>query len=213
MGYTSGTGTRGTDTFTDTPQTVADYQRLNDTIAKMIGRRIGTTVERNALATAEKFEGLRWKDTTDSIEYERVGSAWTPVESPWFAYTPTFTAFTAGASALDFKWRYTGAELVDVDWSIVLAAGFSVGSTPTFSLPISGQAPSHPHATISMNVSLYDTSAGTPREAYVRANVSSATTVALVGGSPSTPVTITASTPFTWATGDVLQGQFSYRTA
>lgn len=196
-----------TATATDSPGVVIT---TTAPITAAAGARVPVRSTADLAAWVPDEGALAWQ-IDNGVTWERAASEWVAIASPWFSYTPTFTNFTPGTSALDFKWRYAGHKLVFLDWKIVLASGFAMGSTPTATLPLPSAPVPHPHATISMNVSLYDVSAAIPREAYMRANVSSATSFALVGGSPSAPVTINGTSPFQWNLGDVLQGQAFYR--
>lgn len=145
--------------------------------------------------------------------YRHNGTSWEAILSRgWTTYTTTITGMSVGSGTVDFKSRFDGA-LVHVIGTIVIGAGGSVTSSPRFTLPVSSVAPAHPFATLCGVVSLYDVSAGTPRDAYVRASTSSTTVVDIVGGNASTPITITTTAPFTWAAPDVLHVQFSYEPA
>ncbi|TFD74741.1 hypothetical protein [Cryobacterium fucosi] len=66
-------------------------------------RRLGTTTQRNALTYVE--EGLRFRDTTDGIEYDYKSGAWAAVSpGPWTA--PALAAgitVTAGRVATQYR--------------------------------------------------------------------------------------------------------------
>lgn len=53
-----------------------DLTELGQRIADLGTRRVGTTDERNALDSAERFDGLLFFDTTQSAEYVCVSGAW-----------------------------------------------------------------------------------------------------------------------------------------
>ena len=96
MGYTPGTGPKGTDTFNATTQTVSDLQRLNDTIAKRGNLLVDTSTVRLALTGSSLYEGLFFYDTTDNLLYVYNGSGWVLASSLENSGSVTVTNFGTG---------------------------------------------------------------------------------------------------------------------
>lgn len=131
MGYTASGGPKGLGVFTNTPQTVADLNKLVELIARM-GNYRGpvTTAERDAITGTALYEGLLvYNTTTDQLEVYS-GSGWVLV------------------------WKY------DTGWQpITLNPGWSayLGETPRYRvkngmLQLAGRASASAGATVELGV-------------------------------------------------------------
>ena len=133
-----------------------------------------------------------------------IGGAWT-------AYTPTWTNLTVGNGTQDSRYIKAG-RLVIVNLELTLGSTSSVGTIPEFSLPANLDA-SYQFTDFLGVVSYYDVSAGTvicgkirPRSALTGARLF----YDQVSGTLITVNFLSATTPFTWATGDVISTTVVY---
>lgn len=187
--------------------------------------------------------GYRWADSTargaqtgmdagdlgiqedTDVVYRYTGSVWKAWESDWISYTATlsagtgsFTVGTGGSASQVTQYRYE-AGTVRVRYSFVLgSSGFAVGTQPKFTLPVTAVALAHPffgYVSGSLGGTMFDTSATALLLSVVVADNTSTTvvrpaTVNNVSGLLAYP---TATTPWTWAAGDAMQGSFTYEAA
>jgi hypothetical protein len=134
----------------------------------------------------------------------------------WTAYTPTWTNLTVGTSTQDFKYLNAG-KLYVVRFKITLASGFSISGAPQFTLPDSasfnssyvstqpvGVAQLFDDGAFSYHASVNPVSGTLSRAQFALHNSSS--TYAYFGG-------LNATTPITWAAGDVWSGTFMFEAA
>lgn len=136
--------------------------------------------------------------------------------SAWANYTPTLTNFsqgTGGSAALIASWR-TENDRVRVRFKCVLGTGggFGVTGVPIFTLPTPAAALEHPFEPYPGSASLYDLSASTPYLVAVLANNAALDKAQFVpNASGAVASAIGAASPFTWASGDVIRAEFTYR--
>jgi hypothetical protein len=141
----------------------------------------------------------------------------TAIGGAWESYTPTFTNVTTTGGTIDAKYVAAG-KLHIVRLKFTLGASSAVTGTPEFTLPNA----------VSMNAAYIGTltiGAGTffdvtPGDAYVSlvAPVTGSANKARMLFQSITGTTVrfggaTASSPFTWASGDILQCQFMFEAA
>ena len=215
MAASAAIGSRGQLQFsaTEAPDMGADETALSDQTAELGTRRVGTTAERNALSGAKLFSGLLWGDTTDGIEYRYASGSWKAWYSDWRTYSATLTAMGVGAGGANFtEYRYL-AGTVSVRYKIVLgSSGFSVGTNPNFSLPVTAVVGPNPVEAYAGLSSLYDLSTTVGYVSMISAYTANNARIFVLGsGGIYSP--ITSSAPFTFASGDVLSGEFVYRAA
>jgi hypothetical protein len=113
----------------------------------------------------------------------------------WTSYTPAWTNFTLGNGTQSWEYRIVGSSL-ELRGNVELGSTSSVGSSPNFTLP-----PGYTHATSTTSggpIHLWDASTSANRvlgrwQAAVDTNV---ITLSQLGSS------VTATSPFTWATSD-----------
>jgi hypothetical protein len=138
-----------------------------------------------------------------------IGNAWTP-------YTPTLSNLTLGNGTI--SGRYMGAgKFTTFSVSLTFGSTTSItGSNSTMTLPVTAKAGNW----ISTDCAGYDTSANQWYPlAIVTAGASggASTTAFLIKLWPTTAgnniATITSSTPFTWATGDIITVTATYEAA
>lgn len=149
----------------------------------------------------------------NGITYKRVSGAWKAWESGWISYTSTTTNLTigTGGSALkDTKYRYVAGD-VEHDVTFILGTvGGAVVNSPSFTTGVTMAAVKHANVIYSGKGSVILTAAsGSPYAAVVHATGTSATTVT-IGPDSGTAAqgAFTASSPFTFTAGSVLQARF-----
>ena len=117
----------------------------------------------------------------------------------WTAYTPTPTNFTLGNGTMTAKYR-KGQGYVEFDMTVTLGSTSVMGTSPYFSLPVT------PTDNGGWTVRLKDPG----NNLYLGTAESSAVTSAVyiyiltVVGTALSYSGITATSPFTWATGDAI---------
>jgi hypothetical protein len=207
MAYSSLDPTTGAPVFLDgdAPDPAVNPSQVAAYAAQVGTRLVGSTAERTAYEYAR--EGLQWWDTTDDTLYQHDGTDWAPIWHDFKTYTPT----TAGVSGGTLAARYMRVgHMISVEIRLSFS-GANLTAQPTFTLPVTAaMAPQFQAGT----VTLYDAN-GSEYPGVVRVN---STTVA---GAYSQAVVsdeviygaVNATTPFTWASGDVLHMEFSYRAA
>lgn len=129
------------------------------------------------------------------------------------SYTPSYTNITLGSgSTTAFKYTQIGKQ-IHVEFGFILGTSPSVTGEIKFSLPQT--ANSSNSAWTSGTATLYDSSAGKVFTGYVI--IIDSTTAALRvyqnnTGTEITGNTVNATVPYTWASGDVATGNFTYET-
>jgi len=196
------------------PATAADLNSTNQWASDNIDGSVPTFGDLN---TAGPFwPGKRRLVEADGIVYSwrNITLGWRPWESDWITYSATLTNLAVGTTGSAItEYRYE-AGMVRVSFAFTLGGtGFSVGTIPTMSLPVSAatfRAPNEYRNTIP--VTLFDANGGTS-EGRVSAIAGSTTAVRLLNMPTGVASPITATQPFTWAAGDQMVGEFTYRVA
>jgi len=133
---------------------------------------------------------------------------------PWTAYNPTLTNLTPGTGgAIVAAWRKE-RELIRVQIRVTLGStGFTVGTIPTASLPVEMLTPPSPTARLDSATTYYDLSANQSFGGDISCVATSTTTVRLLAWPAASGLAqaVTAVAPFTFAAGDVLSTEFTYR--
>lgn len=138
------------------------------------------------------------------------------VDEAWISWTPSWTALTVGNGIVIAKYMRIG-KLVTCRLKVVLGSSSSVGTGVRFSLPVTKLDYG---GTVSMTPlgqsRLFDTS--TPANSALGTVVATSTTevsvlVDMASGTYRAGADLTATVPFTWATGDEIGLQFSYEAA
>ena len=167
---------------------------------------------RTGLSGNDLWDGLWFDETDTGIIYRRVAGAWVPWYSTWLPYTPTLSNFAVGTggSALSFaEYRYEAQEIA-VRYAFILGtSGLSMGATPGFSLPVNSQALKTSYE-IRLGDSTYvDVSAGGIYPGHVMSTAVGAVQLRHSQGGGTNAVG--GSSPFVWAAGDQMVGEFRYR--
>lgn len=154
------------------------------------------------------------------MTYRYNGVSWKVWQKSSTAFTPTLSNVTVGATGTNQGWYSVSAGIVKVRGVITLTgAGLAMGTQPTATLPLtpvliggSGVGISTPVGTCLLN------DAGTrSHNGYVliTSALGSVAVFTAMGTSLSTvsATTVTSAVPFTWATGDQIQYEYSYEAA
>lgn len=131
------------------------------------------------------------------------GSSWA-----WQSWTPTFTNFTKSSATITAKYIQIG-KTVHFKLGIVLS-GSTMGSNPTFTLPITSVAITSALHPLGVCV-LDDTGAGTYNGQVTWASTTTGIFRSWDANNNGAAITVTA--PFTWADGDGIFCQGSYEAA
>ena len=189
------------------PSEVAAYA------GKVGNRRTGTTAERLAATGKDVLEGLLWGDTTTGVEYRYTSGAWRAWYSDWRVYSASLTGLNVGTGGTNYaEFRYL-AGTIAVRYKFVLgSAGFSVSTNPNFTLPVGALVGPNPVEAYAGFSSLYDLSATVGFVSMVSAYTGGNARIFILG-SAGDYRPITSISPFTFASGDVLSGEFTYKAA
>jgi hypothetical protein len=123
----------------------------------------------------------------------------------WTSFTPTWTNLTVGAGVGTYSYCKVG-RLVVASYEFVLGAGSAVGTGPYVTLPV----PASSNQLIAA-VSEYRDSA--PAGVYWGVALQSGSVMLMCRMSAEARTAVTASSPFTWATGDSLRFTITYQSA
>lgn len=130
------------------------------------------------------------------------------IEAGWVAYTPTLTNLTVGTGTLTARYKQVGKTVI-VNFRFLLGGTSAVGLVPQFTLPVTAASSN------SVQGFGYFVDAGT---ALVEAKITGNTTAAtiqcgFVVGSFVTHGNVSATTPFTWVSGDSMAITLVYEAA
>lgn len=92
---------------TGAPQEGTDLSLVSNYAAAVCNRKIGTTAQRTALTGSDRWEGLKFWDTTLDYEFWWDGSAW--------AGLPTVVADASGSVTISSNWTLSFAQYVVLD--------------------------------------------------------------------------------------------------
>ena len=152
-------------------------------------------------------------NTITNLGNDELNSVAGDIGGAWLSWTPTFANFTKGSATIVAKYTQIG-KTVHFILSITLAADSSMGTSPTFTLPVTS---SSNYAAVGQSYGtgqFFDATAGLFSAC---ANFSSTTTALLrcevSSGTYSVPTGISATVPFTWTTSDAIYITGTYEAA
>jgi hypothetical protein len=164
-----------------------------------------STAARDSALSGVLANGMHTYQTDTNTITMYNGSAWRIVHRGETGFTPTWSNVTLG-SATNGAWYTRSGDKVFVDFGLSWGAGTAFTGSPSFALPV-------PMDTTSFAVgSGVAHDVGTARHPL-------AMLVDPGGGQSVTPIyasgtgLLSATTPFTWVSGDILIGSFSYTAA
>jgi hypothetical protein len=169
--------------------------------------------DRDSILTPQ--EGMTvWRKDTNAYEVYS-GSAWYTFDTEWQSWTPTFANLTIGNGVLNCKYHRAGKKIT-CRFSLVFGTTTSMGSAPTLTLPFTRATYGGTNSlTILGELTLYDLSA---LQAFAASFLNTTTTTAGIvcwasGAAALYSSPLNSANPFTWATGDELNGEFYYEAA
>lgn len=137
------------------------------------------------------------------------GTSWA-----WQSWTPTWTSLTVGSGTLSAKYVQIGKT---VHFRIIFeyGSGSSVGSNPTFTLPVTHVSYTTPGSFLQIGYGeCYNVGVASYNTA-IRLNSTTVCQLYVLNGSTTVvqPTAITSTSPFTWASGDGFAIQGTYEAA
>lgn len=146
---------------------------------------------------------------TDTDSYATYnGSSWATLGG-WTTWTPTLTNMTQGNGTVTARYNRIGKR-VDFYFELLLGSTSAISTTPNITLPVTATAAS----TFAMSVRCFDSSAS---QHYVGETLGATATAVSMAVLPSTAgsqlASVSATNPFTWATGDILHCHGTYEAA
>jgi hypothetical protein len=128
----------------------------------------------------------------------------------WTSFTVTFGNFTLGNGTATGKYMQIG-KTVFAEWKITLGSTSSMGTEPYFFLPSTGAATTR---LLSANVLFTDSGTAEVFGAGINGFGDALRLVCLnTAGTYATYAAVTASTPFTWTTNDIITIQATFEAA
>lgn len=190
---------------------------INDNAALVAGQQQNYNFRWANAAARTAQAGMRVGDfgyqVDTTVTYRYSGSTWVAWSSPAISYTPTLTNFTigtGGSASNTANYRYVNGRILVIHRAILGSSGFSVGTQVSMTLPVAAAAFSSQYKWLEGIGSAYDVSAaGISNALNHRFNAFSTTSVIILQN-PYIPTNISATSPFTWAAGDVMEGSFWY---
>lgn len=179
------------------------YQALADppngaALGEDLALAVEATVQANAATAAAASTAL---DTRLDV-----------IEGAWPTWVPTLTNLTLGSGQQTAHYRQVG-KTVDYYWQFIYGAGSAVGTTPSFTLPVTQAA----HYALSTNagfpgmVYLLDASGG-DRQGAVKILSGSTLFIIFWNATPAN-ASITSAAPWTWTTNDSITVSGTYEAA
>lgn len=127
--------------------------------------------------------------------------------TPWVAYTPSFSNFTAGASTISARYRKEG-KTVHYTGLVTLGAGFAMNSSPVqIGLPLPVTSTQN-NVLMGLGVSMLN-DAGTAT--YMAMTTVATATAVMMRTTAGVAISITS--PFAWATTDSFSWNMTYETS
>jgi len=195
----------GSLTFNSTPSTVEDFQAVAN-LAIRSGARPITSAERVQLSPSQARAGWLFTETDTGRIYQRTASGWKVVFQDWTDYSPTTSGVTGGTVTGSYRRQ---GDQVDVQIRHVMT-GANLSGQPGYSLPVTAE--SNSTEWFAGTVMLRDASTQTEMLGVARKLTAGVGPYVLMASTQYAQYgNVTASAPFTWAAGDVIDMQFSYR--
>lgn len=128
----------------------------------------------------------------------------------WSTYVPVLTNFNVGAGST-IGWYLQAGKTVDFYVRATLGSGFSVGTSPTCTLPVAMASLYNDESALPFGGEARD-SGVTGRQCQIAYSSSTVVTVNFWNATPA-PTAITSVAPFTWGSGDRLALWGRYQSA
>lgn len=128
----------------------------------------------------------------------------------WTTWTPTYTNLTSTGATIEAHYRQLG-DTVEFYWRFIYGTGSAVGTSPSFSLPVAMASFYNSQAALPFDGEVRD--AGTAGRQVQCAYLSSTTVTVNFWNATPTVAGVTATSPFTFGSGDMLTVWGSYKVA
>jgi hypothetical protein len=177
---------------------------MNQTVATF-----STASARNSAITSPVEGQLAYINTNDALTYYD-GTAWRNFMFPaaWIAYTPTLTNVTLGSGGTSAFYYQVVGKTINVRGRITLGTTGTLTGAATFSLPVNAVLDQQ---FWNCDGAMTDTSASAFYPSLIRVYTASAQLNALNASGTYVSHTLTSATvPFTWTSGDIINVGFSY---
>ncbi len=137
--------------------------------------------------------GDDWKNVTDEL---------TAISAAWTTWVPTLTNLTLGNGTVSGKYRRVG-ETGDLRFTFVLGSTSAVGTNPQFSLPFTLNSALSSSGLFLIGPATLVQSGVARRMGAIQADTATTVSFIQINATPAV-ASITATSPWTWATGDSL---------
>lgn len=146
------------------------------------------------------------------VDMQTLADIDTALATGWTTWVPTYANLTITTATIVAKYRRVG-KAVDYRWKFKLGASSAVGTAPTLTLPFTPSADwaATPDFDRFLIGNIFDTSTTSMRDLQVYLSTAPAT-LTLNYMNAGVPAQITATAPWTWATGDTLAIYGTYYT-
>jgi len=164
---------------------------------------------RNSAITSPAQGQFAYVNSNNILSYY-TGSAWANAlfMTTWVAYTPTLTNITLGTGGTAAFYYQSVGKAVNVRGRITLGTGGTLTGAATFTLPINAVLDQQ---FWNCDGEMTDTSASAFYPALIRIFTTGAQLSALNASGTYVSHTLTSATvPFTWTSGDIINVGFSY---
>jgi hypothetical protein len=142
-----------------------------------------------------------------AADLQTLGNALTALTEQWEPYVPSLTNITQGNGVLS-------ASFIQVGKFVTYRFGFTFGSTSVFTGTISFGVPVTPlDANWAGAAFLFDSSTAANRQPAILNGTTTSTQIHSAGIGGGGSGVVNATSPFTWAVGDVIKGSATYEAA
>ena len=178
------------------------------------------TISEHTSANGVAIDGMTIKDgavvgaSGKGVLNSSLGTGAGELGAAWQSWTPTWTNLTVGSGTLSAKYVQIG-KTVHFRIIFVYGSGSSVGSNPTFTLPVTHVSYTTPGSYLQIGYGeCYDVGVASYNTA-IRLNSTTVCQLYVLNGSTTVvqPTAITSTSPFTWASGDGFAIQGTYEAA
>lgn len=178
---------------------------VNQIATQVNGNLDATNLANSAVTTVKVADGA----VTPAKLQTGTGSTWS-----WTDYTPTFTNFTLGNGTITYaKYKQLG-KTVHVSLLVTMGTTSAMGTQPIFTLPVNAASYYVPDKSYVGNGNTIDTgTADYPALVSIKSSTTAVLFISLTTTTHAQTANITASTPFTWTTGDRWTADFTYEAA
>lgn len=194
---------------TFTAGTLATASDVNTYLMNQSIATFSTAGARNTAITAPVEGQIAYITSSDSFTIYN-GTAWQAMlmASAWFAYTPTLTNITLGSGGTSAFYYQVVGKTINVRGRITLGTTGTLTGAATFTLPVNAVLDQQ---FWNCDGEMTDASASAFYPAFIRVYTASAQINAINASGTYASHTLTSATvPFTWTFGDVINVSFSY---